>query len=534
MSKFPIFEPGIPRIGHEVIFKQLLGELTKPSPAHISLVGARYFGKTVLLTAIKETLKSRVDSYLSVIYWDLGHNTPRTDEEFLVMLRKHVANGIRKEHPDEAAYLEESDASYDDLHEVIGQLAQLEKRILVIWDGFDRPMQVGALTRNLWDNLLELCRISSFRVVTGSRRRLRELIRDADSVTSDFWGVFESISLKMMGGEDLKAFSELLPGHRFDSGALKEVLNWSGGIPPLVVWLMNRVAEEQSSGAVGNMQVNDLAMERDEKCTAILEQIWGDFSAPAKDLFRLVIENGKIRTSELPRNERMALTELGVCRDEGGFFQATCRMLIDHIGGEAPDNSALARLFGKWEDYSKNIRGILERRLAQIDKFDADLFRLVERAIEDIPSFPGPALGLLSQIEDRAFHLIWSHECDEDRQLPTSVITDWSGVQKSQRSRIVEEMMDADEAGRPNAWRLPADRTKQLALLQFLTGSHQTYSRSLSKYFRKDTYALLNALHGFRNFIEHTGGQVIPLGVAVSALMLSVELLACLNKSLEK
>lgn len=94
--------------------------------------------------------------------------------------------------------------------------------------------------------------------------------------------------------------------------------------------------------------------------------------------------------------------------------------------------------------------------------------------------------------------------------------------------------MDADEAGRPNAWRLPADRTKQLALLQFLTGSHQTYSRSLSKYFRKDTYALLNALHGFRNFIEHTGGQVIPLGVAVSALMLSVELLACLNKSLEK
>jgi hypothetical protein len=55
-----------------------------------------------------------------------------------------------------------------------------------------------------------------------------------------------------------------------------------------------------------------------------------------------------------------------------------------------------------------------------------------------------------------------------------------------------------------------------------------------SYYFRKDTYALLNALHGFRNFIEHTGGQVIPLGVAVSALMLSVELLACLNKSLEK
>ena len=533
MSKFPIFEPEIPRVGHESIFKRLHGELTKPSPAHISLVGARYSGKTVLLNAIAEALISKKEQYLTVIYWDLGHHTPRTDEEFLTMLRKRVANGIRNEYPNEADYLEECDASYDELHEVIGQLSQHEKRVLVIWDGFDRPMQVGALTRNLWDNLLELCRIPSFRVVTGSRRRLRELIRDAESVTSDFWGVFESISLPMMGEEDLKAFAELLPEHRFDSGALKEVLNWSGGIPPLVAWMMNRVAEEQKNGAVSNMQVNDLARIRDERCADMLEQLWQDCSTRAQDLFRLAIEKGKLRTGELPKDDRIALMEVGVCRDQGGFFQASCRMLIEHIDGEAPEYSALSRLFGKWEDYSKNIRGILERRLAQIDRFDADLFRLVERAIEDVPSYPGAALGLLSQIEDLAFNLIWRYECNSDSELPISVITDWSGIPKSQHNRIVLEMMEADEAGRPSPWRVPADRTKQLALLQFITGSHQTYSRSLSKNFRKDTYAILNAIHGFRNLIEHTGGQVIPVGVAVSTLMLSVELLSCISNGLQ-
>lgn len=533
MSKFPIFEPEIPRVGHDSIFKRLLGELTKPSSEHISLVGARYSGKTVLLNAIAEVVSSKKDQYLTVIYWDLGHHTPRTDEEFLAMLRKRIANGIRKEYPVEADYLEEVGASYNELHEVIGQLSQHEKKVLVIWDGFDRPMQVGALTRNLWDNLLDLCRMSSFRVVTGSRRRLRELIRDANSAGSNLWGVFTPISLPMMGEEDLKGFAELLPEHRFDSGALKEVWNWSGGIPPLVAWLMNRVAEEQTSGAVCNMQVNDLARDRDEKCADMLAQIWDDCSAPAKDLFRLVIENGKLKTSELPKDDRMTLADLGVCRDQAGYFQASCRMLIEHIDGEAPEYSALARLFGKWEDYSKNIRGILERRLAQIDRFDADLFRLVERAIEDIPSYPGAALGLLSQIEDRAFNLIWRYECNSDSELPISVITDWSGIPKSQHNRIVLEMMEADEAGRPSPWRVPADRTKQLALLQFLTGSHQAYSRSLSKHFRKDAYAILNALHGFRNLIEHTGGQVIPVGVAVSALMLSVELLACISSGLQ-
>ena len=90
-------------------------------------------------------------------------------------------------------------------------------------------------------------------------------------------------------------------------------------------------------------------------------------------------------------------------------------------------------------------------------------------------------------------------------------------------------MQEADEKGRAHAWRVPPDRGKQLALLQFLTGSHVVYNRSLAHHVGKDAYVLLNALHSFRNRSEHKGGQNIPLGTAISALVVCIEMLACIQ-----
>ncbi|MGF1657539.1 MAG: hypothetical protein ACFCU3_11260 [Verrucomicrobiales bacterium] len=202
-------------------------------------------------------------------------------------------------------------------------------------------------------------------------------------------------------------------------------------------------------------------------------------------------------------------------------------MLGDHIAEESADFGALARLFGTWDDYSRNIRGIMERRLSHLQRVDETLFHMVERAIEEIPKHPTLCLAALSQIEDRAFGLIWKWECDDEGALPSSVISDWSAMPKNQRHWLVDEMMSADEAGTPGAWKIPQDRAKQLALLQFLTGSDRNYDRALGRYATKDSYVLLNAIHSFRNRTQHDAGQPIPLGVAVSALMLCIELLAC-------
>ena len=93
-------------------------------------------------------------------------------------------------------------------------------------------------------------------------------------------------------------------------------------------------------------------------------------------------------------------------------------------------------------------------------------------------------------------------------------------------------MLLADENGQENAWSVPADRANQIALLQILTGSHQTYNKPVAAKVSKDSYTLINAIHSFRNRSQHASGQAIHLGVAVSAIMLCVELLACLQREL--
>ena len=534
MNQFPLFQPDAPMLGRKELFEQLCNELTKPTPAHLSLVGARYHGKSVILHALAKAME-KSDTYHRVIYWDLGHSTPQSDAEFLKNLSTRIAKAISGTHPELAEYLREADSAFDDLHEVMVSLAAQELRILLIWDGFDRPLRQGRLTRNLWDNLLELCRTESFRVVTASRRKLQELIRDEQSVTSELWQVFRVEKVGCLTPTDLEHFASTLPNHTFQTGALKEVMNWTGGLPILVTWLFAKIARQIPADTLTNQQINEAAA-TDEECIGILDTIWNDCPAPAADLYRHLAESGPQKIGAVPRSERTSLQELGLARDEKSMLQPTCRLIQEHVGAADPEFGALARLFGTWDEYAANIRGILERRIAQISRFDDRLFRMVEQGIENIPGYPDDCLNNLTHIEERALDLVWQHESDDEKCFLLQVISYWSDVTLKQpsikRHRMMHEMLQADENGTPNAWSVSSDRTSQLTLLQFLTGSHQTYNKPVAAKVSKDTYTLLNAIHSFRNRSQHASGQAIHLGVAVSAIMLCVELIGCLQREL--
>lgn len=535
MNPFPLFQPDAPMLGRKELFEQLCNELTKPTPAHLSLVGPRYRGKSVILHAVVAAMRNRPDAYHRVIYWDLGHRTPQSDDAFLTTLRAHIAKAIKDSHAEWAEYLEDSESGYDELHEVVGNLMKSGEKILLVWDGFDRPLREGRLTRNLWDNLLELCRMPSFRAVTASRRKLQELPRDEKSRTSELWEVFTPRPIDCLTSDDLEAFTGKLPDHTFQPGALKELMNWTGGLPALVTWLLGNIAVKVPPGIVSNQHVNDGAVP-DDRCCGIIDNIWQDCPAPAADLYRHLVESGSQRISEVPKPEKAALLDLGLARQDGPMLVHTCRLMENHVGAADPEFGALARLFGTWDGYAANIRGILERRIAQIPVFDSRLLRMVEQGIENIPAYPDDCLNNLTHIEERGFDLIWDHEADEEKCFPRKVVSYWSEVtlkvQKDRRNRIMAEMLQADENGESGAWSVPADRTSQLTLLQFLTGSHQTYNKPVAAKVSKDTYTLVNAIHSFRNRSQHASGQTIHLGVAVSAIMLCVELLACLQREL--
>lgn len=525
MNPFPLFEADTPLLGRSQLFEHLCNELTKPTPAHLSLVAPRFHGKTVLLKAIVTKMRQRPDVYHRVIYWDLGHGTPQSDADFLAALRTRIANELKDSHREWAEYLEDPESGYDELHEIIEKLVDAGERILLVWDGFDRPLREGRLTRNLWDNLLELCRMEAFRVVTGSRRKLQELIRDEKSVTSELWQVFRVERIGCLNTNDLESFTEKLPNHAFQSGALKELLNWTGGLPPLLAWLFGKIAIGVPHGIVTNQHINDTA-EPDDTCIGILDDIWRDCPAPAADLYRHLVESGPQRYGDVPKADRAALLELGLARQEGTLLAYACRLMERHIGAGDQEFGALARLFGNWDAYGGNIRGILERRISHIDRFDETLFHMVERAIEDIPAHPDTCLNSLTHIEDLALDLIWRKELGSGRTLPSDVVSYWTQSPRD-RNKFVAEMMKTD------CWEIPGDRGPQLGLLQLLTGSHQDFPQPMAKFASKDAFVLVNAIHSFRNRSQHASGQAIHLGVAVSAIMLCVELLGCLQRELQ-
>ena len=112
------------------------------------------------------------------------------------------------------------------MHEVLGIVFDdLDKEgtcILVVLDGFDYALAGTGLTRNLWDQLRVLAQTRSLRLVTGSRRPLRELCRTEESRTSDFWEIFYDTPLRVTALADADVTEFLQPlrdlGCEFEAG----------------------------------------------------------------------------------------------------------------------------------------------------------------------------------------------------------------------------------------------------------------------------------------------------------------------------
>ena len=173
---FQIRGATIPRmVGRTVLLQRLISSLTKPTPDHLQVVGPRFGGKSVLLQALAEQLR-RNGSYQSIAVWDLGHQTPDSNESFMRVLRDKAVDALAATHSGYADYIRSANGNpYKELAEVFDELKQQSIKVLMLWDGFDKPLAGGKLTRTLWDQLRELASRPSLRLVTASRRRLTAL-----------------------------------------------------------------------------------------------------------------------------------------------------------------------------------------------------------------------------------------------------------------------------------------------------------------------------------------------------------------------
>ncbi len=516
-----------PMLGRSSIMQDLWSNLTKATPSHISIVGPRYSGKTVLMNGLAEQMRKDDSPYQAVIIWDLGHQTPDSNELFLKALCRKLGEGIKasgNEYGDHLLALEND--VYGELQEIIEALYDEGFRILMLWDGFDKPLRSGKLTRNLWDQLRELASNPSLRLVTSTRLPLHELIRSEESVTSDFWNIFDMspVRVSVFDENDRETIIGELPSLSFHVGAKTELENWSAGFPPLFLEILNQIALDTPSGIIKNDAVNRAAKKAAENLSDLISAMWQDCPAAAKDLYIHLLDADDILYSDVQKYEAGCLIEKGFAKRSGNKLLAACRMLQEHIQGAKQNTGSVARLFGSWDKYKVNIRGLLERRLAQISRFDDRLYHLVEQIINDIPDYPDDCLNNLTGIRDCALKLVWQRELGTDMSLPKDVIIYWTSPPRSSQS-LVKSMMDT------NRWDLPIIPLHQIRMLQLLTGSHLDFE-SKSKVISKNTYVLIDAIHTFRNRGQHPEGQSIHLGVAVAAIMTCLELLACLEREL--
>ena len=126
--------------------------------------------------------RSGSPSYLTAAYVDLRHAPPATDGDFRKQFAEAVKNALSRVGSALGDYIDLTDQSRHELLVLVfDELDKDNKHLLVVLDGFDHVLAGTGLTRNLWDQLRALAQKRSLRLVTGSRRPLRELCKTDES-----------------------------------------------------------------------------------------------------------------------------------------------------------------------------------------------------------------------------------------------------------------------------------------------------------------------------------------------------------------
>ena len=511
-------------LGRAALVQRLDSHLQKTTPDHLSMVGPAHYGKTVLLQHLSGTYRTESSHYMTAVYVDLRHRIPASDREFMQRFAEEIRAALEPVHGEFAEWIESDDES---VHEVLGlvfdELAKSDERLLVVFDGFDYALAGSGLTRNLWDQLRALAQKSSLRLVTGSRRPLRELCNTEETRTSDFWEIFFDTPVRVTALVDTDVETFLQPlrdeGCEFDESAQKEVSNWTGRVPVLLCALLHELWEEHRGARLSKPSVDAVAGKVLAERQQLLAALWDDCDDELQaDLGML--SKGDIPLTELSEKRRDALEERGFGHVSGSRMRGSCRLMQRYAGKQAPAVAQLTRLMGTTSGFDAHVRSLLELRLAQVSAkgVDDDLRGYVGNAIRDLSPAPERALIWVRGIANRALKLIWAAEIPPDRTLPAAWLEEW---------RYADVNYTHDEG------RLPRSPGAQCGLLRLATGTERTIRQT--SYVTRTTYLQLDYLQSVGDFGQHRdeyAGTEVAVGFAASVVFTAISLLECLTQDL--
>ncbi len=526
--RFPVLGSTVaPLLGRTKVMQRLWSDLTKPTPSNLSIVGPRYVGKSVIMHALAGRVRKETCPFQAVLHWHLGHVAPVSDEDFVSQLceqlRESLGDSSASGFGEHREYLKGH--SFGCLKEVTDLLDAEHNAVLMLWDGFDKPLGQDKLSRHLWDQMRTIFYGKRHKIVTATRKPLSELIRSQDAITSPFWNIFDNpIRVGPFDDADRDAILAELGQIAFLPGATSELVNWTAGCPPLFLAVLNQIVAAMPGGTADNETVNAAAAGARDSVAGILSDLWEDCTQPAKDLYRHLVEHGELLTSDVGRAERTQLAEKGFVAQSGNKIVKACRLLEHYVASLGPDAGSMVRLFGQWPDYRGNIRGLLELRLAHLTSVDGRLRRLIEMCIENVPDYPDLCLTNVRNISDHALDLIWHAEFGSSRKIPSDLFAYWEKTLPEQRAMRLRDQFPDEKVPAGN-------RGYQCQLLQLLVGAAPRLERR-AKRVSKSTYVLVNSVHTFGDLGQHLEGRDVHQGAAIAAVMSCLELAACLDREL--
>ena len=505
-----------PMLGRERLFDRLCRHLTKASPDHVSAIGPRLVGKSVVLKHLASHFAQ--DHFVGSVYWDLRYSTPRTDAEFRSQFAERLRAAIKPTKPDLAGNIEPDDEAVSDLlFYVLDELHRDGVRMLAVLDGFDHLLGDLGITRNLWDELRTLTQTSGLCLVTGSRARLLDLCMDEESRTSNFWQIFHDPPLQVGIFQDHDWAGFLAPfvpsGIWIDGSAEKEIRNWTGGVPVLAAGLADRLIERHRKGeTIFKADVDRTARKMASAPLSTVLALWNDCSIDLQSLLT-ELSDSVVPVSGVPDHLQRELILRGYARESRGGLRSSCGLMAAYARERKSQVAYLNRLFGRPGRFENNIQGMLELRLEGItEQADPKLAGFVKNAIRDLHPDPDNAAMWMRNVADTALDLIWQAELPVNKSLPEN----WKSLY------TVGEAPD----------RLPQSSGAQCHALRLVTGTGK--NRRIAQFVTKPTCLLVDHIHSIGNFGQHREGQEISLPTAASFCLSAVELCERLSEELPR
>ncbi|MBE0542231.1 MAG: hypothetical protein IH623_12660 [Verrucomicrobia bacterium] len=471
---------------------------------HISIIAPRHYGKTVFVTALASAARES-GRFSDVVFWDLRLFTPSNDGEFFAKFAEILAEQVRSVGDDAKSHFEKDEhRTYSRIKGFFEYLQGLGKRVLVVMDGMDYPLDCEALTKGLWDNLTGFSKIGSANLLATSRKRLRQLCKNSNGRSSDFWVRFEDppTRLKAFSDDEISEFLKPLAEARsgLEQGVEAEFAHWTGGIPRLAVCLARWLFEAEGSPVtVGNVRL--AAGWTLSEHTDPLEAAWDVCTAEEQTAFADLIEKHEVEAREAGKLAH-ALVPLGLAQAAGNKIRARCELLKQSTSSLQGGLVSVKLLFGELPVYERNIRAVVEWRLRQITVKDDVLRDLVTDAVERVGD-PRRFFKEVRSIVDHTLARIWVFE-SPDGQSPLYI-------------------KDAGKAG-------PLRHDDPYNLIFHLQMATNTKNQINLKRANRRIYALLSALQAYGDLGQHQANQQLSSTFAATACLTVIELAAELDK----